>query len=248
MDLRFYVKIPVEVSPDSSDETRIEWRRVQRKVMTVRQNQIARFQLLPDRYETSGNGNTVFDEVNRFRIVLSLTNPASVVSFHRNSVQISGPEQSYLINYLKALFMIFLLLVLISAFMTAVTTVLSGPISICLGLLFYMIGSMTTFLQDALSITRSTIESRRAGGPSGGHSHLPHEDVPTWAMEYSSFVINNLMAVIPNFEQFSQQVLLMQGWEIPISTIYTGLRVTMPSILLFLVVGAVLFQLREISS
>ncbi len=247
--LRFYVKIPVEVESEESDETTVRWRRVQREVKNLGQSQIGRFSILPDRYQGSNGKNSVFDEVDRFRVVMTLANPAAFVSFHRDSVQISGPEEPYVYNYMKALFMIFLLLVYLSAFLTAVTPVLSGPVSICLGLLFYMVGSMTSFLQDALRVTRSTIQNRRADlAPSAGHEHVPNPDIPTWALEYSSFVIEGLMGVIPDFGQFSQQALLMQGWDIPMSTLYGGMQVTAPAILLFLVIGTLLFQVREISS
>jgi hypothetical protein len=247
--LRFYVKIPVEMENENRSGTTVRWRRVQREVKNLSQSQIGRFTVLPDRYRDSKGLDSVFDDVERVRVVMTLANPAAYVSFHRDSVQISGPNEPYLYNYMKALFMIFLLLVYLSAFLTAVTPVLSGPVSICLGLLFYMVGSMTTFLEDAITVTRSTIRNRQSGiAHSAGHGHVPNPDIPTWALEYSSFVIESVMTVVPDFTQFSQQALLMQGWEIPMSTLYGGLQVTVPAILFFLVVGTLLFQVREISS
>lgn len=246
--VRLYVEIPREIESEQQEQPEITWQRVQREILTVQQNQITRFTVLPDRYENVDGMNSVFDEVNRFRIRLSPVNRASRISFHRDSIQITGPETSYLLNYLKALFMIFLLLIYLAAFLTAVTPVLSSPVSISLSLVFYMIGSMSSYYRDALSTTRSAIDARLEGVSGRGHSHLGESDIPTWALQYSEFVGDIVLALIPNFEQFNQQAQLMEGWFIPMSVLYHGVGVTLPSVLLFLVIGAFFFQIREITT
>ncbi len=223
-----------------------QWVQVQRKIFDFRQNRRQRMTLMPDAFFRE-DGSTIFEAVDRFRVTLALANPAGRVQFSEDSVQLEGPPGSYLVNFCKGLLLTYLLLLTLTGFMMAVTPILSGPLSICVGLLFYGTGSLRGFLEDALGVTRSMIEHRYRNVPVQGHHHTPEMNIPTWMLEYSRFVTDRILEVLPRFELFYPGDALTRAF-IQNPALYEGFQQMMLYTALFLVAGMFLIQLRELTS
>ncbi len=243
---RIFVEVPLPVKQaENNGDRRLEWKRVQRRTVDFRQNRVRRVPVWPK--SVREHGKNVFDIVDRFRVKIALANPAGSIQFSRNSVFLEGPRTSYLWNYLKGLFLMFLLFLLLTGFMMAVTSMVSGPLSICMGLLFYATGGARGFLEDALHVTRETIRIRYQHFDGGTHHHQPTLDVPTWMLEYSEFVTSNVLAIIPEFGLFRPGGTLAR-WQIQHGVLFDALGQMLLYTLMFLLVGMVVFQFRELKA
>jgi len=244
---RVFVEVQRKTGTDEQGEPTFEWVQVRRKIMDFRQNRTRHMSLVPEETFFLEDGGTLFDTVDRFRVSLALANPAGRIRFSDHSVKLQGPPGSYLLNYCKALFLLFLLLLIVTGFMMAVTPLVSAPISICLGLLFYGVGLSRPFLQDAVRVTQSVLHHRHAAGGAPAGPHAPSMNMPTWLLEYSRFVTENLLMVIPQYELFSPGGTLV-GQQISSAVLLQGVRQTLLYVAVFLILGMIVFQLKELKS
>lgn len=184
-------------------------------------------------------------EFSRFRIRMGPTNPATQFRFHRDSFRLFFPTGSFLFNYMKAILLLFLMFSILVGLLLVVTPVFSSPVSIFLGLSFYVVCSSYGFLQDALETVGATIQSQQSSP--AGHSHLPSDRIPGWLLEISQLMTRNILQWIPDFRQFLVSSRLLQGEQVLWGQISSALTSTGLLLMLFLGLGSFFFLFREVN-
>ena len=114
---------------------------------------------------------------------------------------------SFELNFVKGLFLALLQSALVLAVTLMASTFLSAPVSILMGILLYVVGSIHGYvLEGTRDIDLSLKESHRHAG--GGHS--PSEDIPQPILKASSAISKAVLAVVPDFARFDFSLWLLK--------------------------------------
>lgn len=183
--------------------------------------------------------------VDQLRVLVGPTSPTVDMQFYRGSVHLSESGYGFEWNLTRALLLIYFMFLVLIAFIVSITTLISGPIAICAGLLFYATASAYEFLERALQTVQRTLDVSRIEDP--GHVHLQPDEFPSWLLEYSNFVLENVMAVIPNFSMFRADGELIDGWLIQNELLINAGGDALLFCTLFLVAGCIFIYFREIN-
>jgi len=114
---------------------------------------------------------------------------------------------SFEINFAKGLLLSFLQSLLVLAVTLMASTFLSAPVSILLGILLYLVGSLHGYvLEGTRDIDRSLTES------GGGHhrTHGPADEIPRPLLKAASEISKAVLSVVPDFDRFDFSLWLLK--------------------------------------
>ncbi len=199
---------------------------------------------VPARFEIPGS---LVTDSGLLKVFLSPTDKKSGIGSNPTSlVLFTKPiPRGYERNFAASLLTTFGLCVMIVSLTLMGSTVVSGPVSIFLGLFFVLTGSLVEFVRGALRSVEQTIRSihTREGL---GHYHPDPSDLPLWVLEYSQYLSRIAVDVLPDLSRFDTPEMVLQGVAIPGAHVldlmgYAGIY----SVTAFLL-GWLFFSMREL--
>lgn len=194
--------------------------------------------LIPSRLVSSKGSLDVFLEPANPRSGIAAT-PTSLVLY-------SQPIRfGFEWNFLKSLLTTFAQLLMITTLTLMGSTVVSGPVSIFLGLFFFLTGSMLEFVRGAMRTVEAAIRSQTER-VAGGHDHTSPDDIPVYMLEYSRWVSGTVMELIPSLDRFDTPEMVLQGVVIPNAHVYELLVYAGTYTVFAFLLGWMFFSLREL--
>ncbi len=117
-----------------------------------------------------------------------------------DSVTLNERAGSFELNFAKGLVLALIQSMLVLSVTLMASTFLSGPVSVMLGILFYIVGSIHGYaLEGMRDIDRSLLEVRHRARPP--HRHGP-EEIPKPILRASSAISKVVLAAVPDFDRF----------------------------------------------
>ncbi len=234
--VRFLITAPVVVKKEGRNRNQeIRWVEQQRVLKPLSQNRPFSFRLDRDILKNFG----------RIRVRIAAVNPATELRFTRSSIHLSGPPGNFELNYLKALFLLFLLFLLVNSLLIAITPVLSTPIALFVGTVFYLVSAIRPFLVESLETTRSAIQTYGGAGSPGPHT--PTQQFPLWLLQYSEFITGVTVSMVPDIGLFNQSSRIVKDLVIPGHQMGAAMGEAGIYLVIFFIAGTFLFRLRDLS-
>jgi hypothetical protein len=138
-------------------------------------------------------------------LVVQATDPDGLVAGRRERVILYLDPTSFELAFARGLGLVFLQSLLVLSLTLAVSTLLSAPLSILLGILLYLVGSAHSYVAEgARDIDRSLEEARISG-----RAKTP-ENIPKGILEVSNVLSKAILAVVPDFNRFDFSLWLLK--------------------------------------
>ncbi len=169
--------------------------------------------------------------------------PDTILTVVPGGVALRTRGVTFAYAYAGALVMSYLLLLLLLAIILPCSTWLSGPVSLFVGIAFFLFGLSLQSVHENIihveSVIRTT-EVVEAMGGEEGHHHSGAE-VPLWALRASKFLLQHIvLRLFPEIDRFETIDFLERGTVIPLrrigsATLYVFLYTLATSILASLI-------------
>jgi ABC-type transport system involved in multi-copper enzyme maturation permease subunit len=131
---------------------------------------------------------------------------------------ILGAPELFEINFARALALLLLQTVVVLAASVTASSCLSGPVSVLIGVVVLLVGSLSGFLTESLEDVEYTLKNIEDLDRDHGHSHGAAE-VPAWMLKASRAVSKVTLAVVPNFSRLNATEQLLDDASIEASQI-----------------------------
>lgn len=110
------------------------------------------------------------------------------------------------LNFMKGLILAFFQSALVLAVTLTASTFLSAPVSILMGILLYIVGSVHSYAREGIrDIDRSMVSSHEHRG----HGHAPG-DIPRPVLRISAAISKVVLSVVPDFDRFDFSAWLLK--------------------------------------
>jgi hypothetical protein len=121
------------------------------------------------------------------------------------------------------------------------STFLSAPLSIILGILLYMVGSIYGYIRDGTrdidqSLAEIQLSKQRRRGP---------EELPPGILRFSNMLSKGVLAVVPDFAHFDYSTWLLKDHAVSWREIAAAGGKALPPILVLLVLGTVIMAFKD---
>ena len=197
MEIRFFVGSPVNLAR-SSDTIRFDIAHPEKKAN-------------PHTIEEDVNTNEekiitfprdLIGADGRLDITVFRTNVDSLIASAPAGIILMEKSASFELNYAKGLLLTLLQSMMILAITLMASTFLSAPVSIILGLMLYMVGTMHGFVLDGARSIETGLSQIRVAREQDKKPPRTPEDLPEWLLEVSTVVSVAVLKVVPDFEHF----------------------------------------------
>jgi hypothetical protein len=121
------------------------------------------------------------------------------------------------------------------------STFLSAPLSILLGILLYIVGSIYGYIRDGTreidqSLAEIQLSKQRRRGP---------EDLPPGILRFSNTLSKGVLAVVPDFAHFDYSTWLLKDHAVSWRELAAAGGKALPPILVLLVLGTVIMTFKD---
>lgn len=161
----------------------------------------------------------------------------------RCGIEIFGAPEIFELSLLKGLGLVLLEAVFLLAMVLAVSTFLSGPVTVFFGLTLYLLGSMHGFVAESVRDVSQTLETREAARARG--ERVGRTDLPEWVLRASLAGSSVILGVFPSFDLLDPMVFLVEDVSVPFRALGRGLAEVGVHILAALAIGCVVIHLRD---
>lgn len=145
--------------------------------------------------------------------------------------------------FAKGLMLILLQSLIVLSITLMSSTFLSAPLSILLGILLYLVGSVHSYVRDgSRDIDRSLAEIRL--GKDKSHHHTP-EGLPPGLLKFSTETSKAVLAAVPDFAHFDYSVWLLKDHAVSWRELGTAGRRALPPILVMVLLGTVVMLFKD---
>ncbi len=164
-----------------------------------------------------------------------------------DSVVLESRSNSFELNFLKGLLLLFLQAFLVLLATLAASTFVSSPVSILLGIFLFLVGTGWGFVQEATTDVRTALDELRQR-PDDPAVRAQAEDVPPWMLEISQAVSGVVLAVVPNFDQYNFADWLLRDKAVGAGDLLSGLRSVAPLVAVLLAAGLLGMAFRDFAT
>lgn len=152
-----------------------------------------------------------------------------------------GRPLGFELNFMKGLGLVYLQSLVVLGMTLAASTVISGPLSILLGILVYVVGSAHSFVREgARDIDRSLSETREAG-----HRHGKGEELPPWVLRASVRVSEFVLGGVPDFDRFDFSKWLLKDRAVTWTDLGRASGKALVPLAVLSLLGALLIRFRD---
>jgi hypothetical protein len=145
------------------------------------------------------------------------------------------------VAFVRGLGLILLQSMIVLSITLMASTFLSAPLSILLGILLYLVGSIYGYIRDgtreidySLSEIRTSKEPRRSP-----------EDLPVGVLWFSNIMSKGVLAVTPDFDQFDYSVWLLKDRAVSWKELGTAGGKALPPILVLVALGTLIMAFKD---
>jgi hypothetical protein len=161
-------------------------------------------------------------------------------------IQIFESPELFELSLAKGMTMVFLEGLFLLALTVAASSVMSGPVTLFLGISIFMVCSTQGFLGSAIEDVEHTLESYERE-EALGHHHHHGEDIPPWILSISATVSKTVLTVLPDFNLHDPTPYLLDDLAVPPRAIWLGLSGILLHMIVCLAIGCLGISLRDFS-
>lgn len=152
-----------------------------------------------------------------------------------------GKSMSFELAFARGLGLILLQSLIVLSMTLAGSTFLSAPLSIILGILLYIVGSIHSYVRDgSRDIDHSLAEIRMSKTP----QRTP-ENLPLWLLTFSSTMSKGALAAVPDFAHFDFSVWLLKDQAVSWSELASAVGKALPPIAVLIVLGILVMAYKD---
>jgi hypothetical protein len=202
----------------------------------------------------------IFDDLvhgGRLKVVAQCLDSGQYLGMSRSDLFIRTPDRPFAVGYAKAVFGIWLMMVLIVMFGVTASCFLKGPVAMLLTFTAILVGTwFHAFLSDLVQgkvqgggLVEATLRMGRQTAPT-----VPlEESAATDVIQKTDFVINSALwgvhKIIPDFNTFSMYPYVVNGFDVPWgASILPGIATVLAYLLPCLLIAYFSLRLRELES
>lgn len=195
---------------------------------------------------------SLIDRTGEVRIYVMRENPESYITVTPESVLLLSAPVSFEWNFLKALFVVFLKIVLILIFCVTCSVFLSGPVNIFLNIFIYFCGSGMQFLQSSLESMKYAMlhQIRKEQIAELSQKAAPISDltsgIPIWLMDLSDKILVAFLKIVPDFSRFDAWDSVLQGYAVNFSQHLSLFGYIFIYMVIMLAIGFIAFRLKDV--
>lgn len=202
----------------------------------------------------------IFDDLvhgGRLKVVAQCLEPGQYLGMSRSDLFIRTPDRPFAVGYAKAIFGIWLMMVLIVMFGVTASCFLKGPVAMLLTFTAILVGTwfhpfMTDLVEGRVQgggLVEATLRMGRQTAPT-----VPlEESTATEVIQKTDNLINSALwgvhKIIPNFNTFSMYPYVVNGFDVPWgASILPGIATVLAYLLPCLLIAYFSLRLRELES
>jgi hypothetical protein len=164
-----------------------------------------------------------------------------VIAAAPNYLQIFEKSMLFEFAFLRGLGLILLQSMIVLSITLAGSTLLSAPISILLGIMLYLFGSIYGYILEG---TRE-IDTTLAEIQTGKEKRRTPEDIPVGVLWFSTKVSTILLKALPNFDHFDFSVWLLKDRAVSWTELGTAGGKALPPILVLVALGTLVMAFKD---
>ncbi len=143
--------------------------------------------------------------------------------------------------FLRGLGLILLQSMIVLSITLASSTILSAPISILLGIILYLFGSIYGYILEGTREIDSTLSEIQTGK----EKRRTPEDIPVGVLWFSTKVSKVLLKALPNFDHFDYSVWLLKDRAVSWTELGTAGGKALPPILVLVMLGTLVMAFKD---
>jgi hypothetical protein len=156
-------------------------------------------------------------------------------------VQLFEKSMLFEFAFLRGLGLILLQSIIVLSITLASSTLLSAPISILLGIILYLFGSIYGYIQEGTREIDSTLSEIQTSK----EKRRTPEDLPVGLLWFSTKVSTVLLKALPDFDHFDFSVWLLKDRAVSWRELGTAGGQALPPILVLVVLGTVVMAFKD---
>lgn len=150
-------------------------------------------------------------------------------------------SMSFELAYARGLGLILLQSMIVLSITLMSSTFLSAPLSILLGILLYIVGSIHSYVRDG---TRDIDQSLAEIRTSKEKVKTP-ENLPNWVLSFSTTMSKGVLAAVPDFDHFDYSVWLLKDHAVSWRELASAAGKALPPILVLAFLGTLLMMFKD---
>ncbi|MFA5794400.1 MAG: ABC transporter permease [Candidatus Brocadiia bacterium] len=194
----------------------------------------------------------LIDPTGALKIFVNRVNPESYVTATPDSILLMSTPDNFAWNYIKAMALIWLQIIIVLAFCIAGSTLLSAGINVFLNIVIYMVGSGVRFWESSLEMMKKAMEQVIKTRAQELAQALPQaapqgDAMPLWLMQTSDFIVRFVLKIFPDFSRYDGSEYLINGQTISLGLFPGLLGYLLIFVLASFIIGVVAFRLRDVN-
>lgn len=150
-------------------------------------------------------------------------------------------SMSFELAFVRGLGLILLQSLIVLSMTLAGSTFLSAPLSIILGILLYIVGSIHTYVREgSREIDHSLAEIRTSKTP----VRTP-ENLPVWVLTFSTTMSKAALAAVPDFGNFDYSVWLLKDHAVSWTELFGAAGKAVPPIAVLIALGLLVMHFKD---
>ena len=218
------------------------------KPLTVKTNQTTDWSFSRDMIDEKGNVVVSLLAADDGLIIIAKSDHTAKSSTAPRAMMLFGRSELFELSYFKGLVLVLFQSMVILAIVLTATTVLTAPVSILMGILFFFLGWFWPFLQESVRDIDTDLASFRKEAvehDGHGHSHGPPMFAPPWAMRVSYWVSWVTLKLVPNFDLFNMSDYLLKDLAVMRRDLVDGFGAMLPRVAVLLFIGVIFMWMRD---
>ncbi len=213
----------------------------------VKTNQAEEWSFSRDMIDEKGNVLIAITTADEGLVVIAKNDHTAKSTTAPRAMMLFGRSELFELTYFKGLVLVLFQSMVILAIVLSATTVLTAPVSILLGILFFFLGWFWPFLQESvrdIDVDLASFRNARAE-EEHGHGHGPPMVAPPWMMKVSSFISKGALKAVPNFDLFNMTDYLLKDLSVMSRDLRDGFVAMLPRVAVMLLFGVFFMWIRD---
>jgi hypothetical protein len=177
-----------------------------------------------------------------FRVEVSCGDPDGQILAYSNSVVLLEKSMLFELSYARGMILPLLQALTVLSLTLMASTFLSAPVSIMLGILLTLVGTMHSYVREGTrDIDLAVEESARTGN----RIRSP-EDLPEPVLKVSSAISKAVLAVVPDFENFDFSRWLLKDRAVSWEEIGHAVSLALGPVVVLVLAGTLILTFRDL--
>jgi hypothetical protein len=176
------------------------------------------------------------------RVEISCGDPDGRILGYSNSAVLLEKSMLFELSYARGMILPLLQALTVLSLTLMASTFLSAPVSIMLGILLTLVGTMHSYVREGTrDIDLAVEESDRTG-----HRFRAPEDLPEPVLKASSAISKAVLAVVPDFENFDFSRWLLKDRAVSWQELGHAVGVALPPVVVLVLAGTLILTFRDL--